>query len=268
MIAGGMTYKLTYDGVDVCASRVAWEVDHKVSELEGAGKRVSRFSVMGYSLGGLVARYLIGFLHARTPSFLDKHRPVSFSTIATPHLGIPRYNTFVSTILVKLGSLLLSRTGEQLYVADKYSDQDPRPLLEIMADPNLIFFQALQRFPSIQIIANGINDHTVPYPSAAIETVDHFAQWEIQGLQVEADESGLIQTWAKRDAVDDARLRQGLKKDRGWLSSIGTLPPALRYRFPVNYIILLLFPIMLPFVMALMAVRLSLDTRRSSPVRR
>jgi len=26
MIAGGMTSKLTYDGIDVCASRVAWEV--------------------------------------------------------------------------------------------------------------------------------------------------------------------------------------------------------------------------------------------------
>jgi hypothetical protein len=26
MIAGGMSSKLTYDGIDVCASRVAWEV--------------------------------------------------------------------------------------------------------------------------------------------------------------------------------------------------------------------------------------------------
>jgi hypothetical protein len=26
VIAGGMTSQLTYDGIDVCASRVAWEV--------------------------------------------------------------------------------------------------------------------------------------------------------------------------------------------------------------------------------------------------
>lgn len=26
MVAGGMTSQLTYDGIDVCASRVAWEV--------------------------------------------------------------------------------------------------------------------------------------------------------------------------------------------------------------------------------------------------
>jgi hypothetical protein len=29
MIAGGMTSKLTYDGIDVCASRVAWEVSDR-----------------------------------------------------------------------------------------------------------------------------------------------------------------------------------------------------------------------------------------------
>lgn len=30
VIAGGMTSQLTYDGIDVCASRVAWEVGMKI----------------------------------------------------------------------------------------------------------------------------------------------------------------------------------------------------------------------------------------------
>lgn len=34
----------------------------------------------------------------------------------------------------------MSRSGEQLYVVDKYSEDDPRPLLEIMADPRMSFF--------------------------------------------------------------------------------------------------------------------------------
>jgi hypothetical protein len=46
-------------------------------------------------------------------------------------------DTFLSTSLVWLGSKLLSRSGEQLYVTDRYSDQDTRPLLEIMADPSV-----------------------------------------------------------------------------------------------------------------------------------
>jgi len=45
-------------------------------------------------------------------------------------------DTLLSTSLVWLGSKLLSRSGEQLYVTDRYSDLDPRPLLEIMADPS------------------------------------------------------------------------------------------------------------------------------------
>ncbi|KAK8846827.1 hypothetical protein IAR55_005915 [Kwoniella newhampshirensis] len=133
MVAGGMTSQLTYDGVDVCASRVAWEVDQKVAALESQGDRVVKFSVMGYSLGGLV------------------------------------------------------------------------------------WDSALH-----------INDNTTPYPTAAIEIVDHFVQWEEQGIEVDADEAGVIRTCRK--------LKQEKKVANKKLTSyIGTLPPVLRYRFPYNY---------------------------------
>jgi hypothetical protein len=39
----------------------------------------------------VVARYLVGLLHSRTPSFFETHHPVSFSTIATP-VSSPRNN--------------------------------------------------------------------------------------------------------------------------------------------------------------------------------
>ncbi|KIR57680.1 lipid particle protein [Cryptococcus bacillisporus CA1873] len=228
-----MTAQLTYDGIDVCASRVAWELDEKVKELEARGKHVAKFSLTGYSLGGLVARYLVGLLHSRSPSFFHLHKPVAFSTLASPHYGIPRYNTLLSTILCWLGARVMSRSGEQLYVADKYSDDDPRPLLEIMADPRSVFYHGLEKFERLSLFAAAINDNSVPYPTAAIETVDHFAQWQ------------------------DQRLVKGLG------TYIGTLPPVLRYRFPFNYLILLLFPIMLPIVLCLILARQSLDTSRS-----
>ncbi|ORY27798.1 putative serine esterase-domain-containing protein [Naematelia encephala] len=259
MVAGGMTSQLTYDGIDVCASRVAFEIDERIARLMDAGKRVTRFSVTGYSLGGLVARYLIGLLQARDPCFFDLYTPYSFSTIATPHLGITRYNTFLSTVLCWLGARLLSRSGEQLYVADQYSEQDPRPLLEIMADPSRVFLQALSRFEKINIFANGVNDNTVPYPSSAIEMVDHFAEWEKQGLEVDADDADIIRSWSKPSTVPT--------RPKTWGVSFGTLPPVLRYRFPLNYvrlqrsrlrlniqIIILLFPIMFPLVVILMYV--------------
>ncbi|WVF69924.1 hypothetical protein IAT40_004708 [Kwoniella sp. CBS 6097] len=273
MIAGGMTSQLTYDGIDVCASRVAYEVDKKVSELEGEGKEVKKFSLMGYSLGGLVVRYLVGLLHSRTPSFFDKHHPVSFSTISSPHYGIPRYNTFLSRVLCWLGARVMSRSGEQLWVADKYSDEDPRPLLEIMADPRSVFYQGLEHFDRREIYASAVNDHSVPYPTAAIEPVDHFAQHEERPFSVEADQDGIISSWRLLTDDEDENKKKisgnfkgksgnGVKK-KGWGIKMGTLPPVLRYRFPFNYIILLLFPIMLPLIIILILSRQSLDTRRS-----
>jgi dienelactone hydrolase len=68
----------TYDGIDWGGERVAAEVSvggivcqiawlstlpqifDQVEKLEKEGKRVTRFSVTGYSLGGLLARYVIG----------------------------------------------------------------------------------------------------------------------------------------------------------------------------------------------------------------
>ena len=52
VIAGGMTSKLTYDGVDVCASRVAWEVrrasfdGHAEAQMRGSISRSRSSRVM------------------------------------------------------------------------------------------------------------------------------------------------------------------------------------------------------------------------------
>ncbi|XAO27879.1 hypothetical protein I312_106743 [Cryptococcus bacillisporus CA1280] len=265
MVAGGMTAQLTYDGIDVCASRVAWELDEKVKELEARGKHVAKFSLTGYSLGGLVARYLVGLLHSRSPSFFHLHKPVAFSTLASPHYGIPRYNTLLSTILCWLGARVMSRSGEQLYVADKYSDDDPRPLLEIMADPRSVFYHGLEKFERLSLFAAAINDNSVPYPTAAIETVDHFAQWQDQRLVVDYNDAGIIRSWSReqQDYTPKAKEKGGRLAGKGLGTYIGTLPPVLRYRFPFNYLILLLFPIMLPIVLCLILARQSLDTSRS-----
>jgi hypothetical protein len=47
-----------------------------------------------------------------------------------------------------------------------------------------IFYQALAQFEHIRIYANGINDRTVPYVTAAIEVSDPFADYESSGLEV------------------------------------------------------------------------------------
>lgn len=163
----------------------------------------------------------------------------------------------------------MSRSGEQLYVVDKYSDDDPRPLLEIMADPRSVFYHGLEMFERLSLFAAAINDNSVPYPTAAIETIDHFAQWQDQRLIVDYNEAGIIRSWSReqQDYPPDKKVKEKEKGGRVVKKSlgtyIGTLPPVLRYRFPFNYLIILLFPIMLPIVLCLILARQSLDTSRS-----
>lgn len=156
IVAQGNEGTHTYDGIDVCAGRVAKEIDREVRGIEKDGSRVVRdFSIMGYSVGGcrsltsaivsidtdthstsVIARYVIAVLHTRDPSFFSKHRPINFTALATPHVGIMKYRgRFWQWVAVKWGYSLLGRTGDQLYAWDTFSTSDPRPLLEVMSDP-------------------------------------------------------------------------------------------------------------------------------------
>ena len=108
------------------------KIRERVVAIEETGTRhVTRFSITGYSLGGLLARYIVGSLHYS--KFFENVKPVNFNTIATPHLGIPVYPNFWSPIFAALGPRLLSRTGKQFYATDKWDGPDGRPLLEIMS---------------------------------------------------------------------------------------------------------------------------------------
>lgn len=149
--------------------------------------------------------------------------------------------------------------------------------LQLMKDrAGSVFYHGLEKFGRLSLFAaayvytivpqtptqtdnphppfNRINDNSVPYPTAAIETVDHFAQWQDQGLVVDCDEAGMIRSWsrgedeegqedddyngkAKANGNGDGKERgkgRPVKKSLG--TYIGTLPPVLRYRFPFNYV--------------------------------
>lgn len=76
---------LTYDGIDVLSRRVLIELEQHLDFLP---RKATQISLVGYSLGGLVARHLAGQLLKL--GFFDERgiEPVNFVTLATPHLGI------------------------------------------------------------------------------------------------------------------------------------------------------------------------------------
>jgi len=126
-------------------------------------KKITRFSIIGHSLGGLYARYAIGILLKN--KFFEKVRPLNFITLATPHVGSRRsprglFNPLVNAFVRNAFNL----TGRQLML----EDDEIEPLLMKMAEPAYEFFQALQIFPSRILYANVSHDIQVPYTTSAI----------------------------------------------------------------------------------------------------
>jgi hypothetical protein len=72
----------TYDGVDACANRVLPELRAVVA----AHPSLRALSLLGYSFGGLVARFLAGALLVEPRPFLGL-QPLNLVTFACPHLG-------------------------------------------------------------------------------------------------------------------------------------------------------------------------------------
>lgn len=62
LVAKSNSGNFTYDGIELGGERVSQEIEEEIEKLGRAGHKVTRLSLVGYSLGGLVARYAIGLL--------------------------------------------------------------------------------------------------------------------------------------------------------------------------------------------------------------
>lgn len=69
LVAKSSPGSLTADGIDRCAERLCVEIEEELAQIGRRGGRITKFSIVGYSFGGLIARYAIGLLHAG--GFLD-----------------------------------------------------------------------------------------------------------------------------------------------------------------------------------------------------
>ena len=65
LVAKSNSGNFTYDGIELGGERVCQEIEEEIEKLARAGQAVTRLSLVGYSLGGLVARYAIGLLYSK-----------------------------------------------------------------------------------------------------------------------------------------------------------------------------------------------------------
>ncbi|EXJ81640.1 hypothetical protein A1O1_07705 [Capronia coronata CBS 617.96] len=165
---------LTYDGIEVGGERIAKEIEDILQELGRDGYKITKFSIVGYSLGGLVARYAVGLLDSK--GYFDKISPINFTTFATPHLGVRTPLTgYQNHLWNVLGARTLSASGRQLFMIDKFRNTD-RPILSVLADPDSIFIHALARFQHRSLYANIVNDRSAVFYTTGISRTDPFIE--------------------------------------------------------------------------------------------
>lgn len=74
LVAKRNTGSFTYDGIERGGERVCVEIEEELEAIRNRGGKITKLSIVGYSLGGLVARYAVGLLSAK--GVLDKVEPV------------------------------------------------------------------------------------------------------------------------------------------------------------------------------------------------
>lgn len=164
----------TYDGIELGGERVAYEIEETLEKLAARGYNIKKLSMVGYSLGGVVARYALGLLDSR--GWLDKLEPVNFTTFVSPHVGVRTPLKGIHNHMWNvLGARTISMSGRQLFMIDTFRDTG-KPLLSVLADPDSIFMRALAKFKHRCVYSNIANDRATAYYTTAISKTEPYAR--------------------------------------------------------------------------------------------
>ncbi|KAF9124801.1 hypothetical protein BGW39_007886 [Mortierella sp. 14UC] len=170
---------------------------------------ISKVSIIGHSLGGLINVYALGFIEELTQgAFFKTIRPAHFITLATPLLGVGFEHPWVLGYALSLG--VIGQTGKDLALENRSSklkrsvssaaslstssslppsnnsasapglaiecalDQDPEPLLLAMARPGSASNRVLKQFIDRTSYANIENDMAVKFNTSSMMGIPSF----------------------------------------------------------------------------------------------
>lgn len=176
-IPRGIAYFNTLCGIEVIGHQTIVELTDFV--VKYGQKCFNKISFVGYSMGGLVSRFVIGRLYTECATVFWHMEPFIYITFATPHLGerfYSRTGNDMKTILLNGAQSLLSffasnflgRSGRQMFLA--YKDNT---LVEL-AQGN--YLEVLGRFKHRICLANVRNDYSVAFNTGLICDYDPFVE--------------------------------------------------------------------------------------------
>ncbi|SCV06171.1 LANO_0H23662g1_1 [Lachancea nothofagi CBS 11611] len=174
-------YFKTFDGIEIVGYRTLLEICQFV-ETRPKGE-ITKISFVGYSMGGLIARFIVGKMFTECHELFQGIEPQLFITFATPHLGVHFYvrdhhashHKAISRILSALGTTVLGRSGRQLFIQDGVPEKS---ILVRLSKGE--YLEGLSRFKHRICIANVKNDRTVAFYTSFITDCDPFLETENQ----------------------------------------------------------------------------------------
>ncbi|KAK9370973.1 putative serine esterase-domain-containing protein [Lipomyces kononenkoae] len=169
LAASSYAGNLSYDGISICGQRVIAEIEERIKDIRDSdGVTIRKFSIAGYSLGGLIARYVVGELD--NSGFFNKTKPMNFTTFATPHLGVCSENPGYFRLAVNYyGRNWLGQSGRDMFLGDN-------GIVPRLADSEGYYYQALTKFERLSLYANITNDRSVHFFSAFMSERDPFTK--------------------------------------------------------------------------------------------
>ncbi|WPK24044.1 hypothetical protein PUMCH_001299 [Australozyma saopauloensis] len=233
----------TYDGIQRCSELVIADIFYEIEALMQTNKyKVTQFSMIGYSLGGLISRYVIGRLYGM--GFFKEVRPVFFSTFATPHVGSRFYkNKLFDKFANTFGPVLFGKTGLQLFLVDS------EKLLVQMADPDSDYFKGLESFQTRILMANIKNDGTVAFYTSFITNYSPFDRLDyVDVVYFEDLPTAIIGTLAVKPKFVDLQNCQKLTSTQNHHGNVQEETSVIRSNKLLRYSILLMAAtVILPF---------------------
>lgn len=233
----------TYDGIARCAEKVIADMLYEIETLKQKDNyKVTKISIIGYSLGGLISRFVVGKLYEM--GFFDEIKPVVFCTFATPHVGVHffRKSIFDKTANV-VGKYILGLTGLQLFIADD------EKLLVQMSDPDSIFFKGLQLFERRVLLANIKNDRSVAFYTSFITAYSPFDHWDTLKIKYYKDlPVSKVGGVSVRPKFVDLERSCRVRKTNGTPLNVQEATPLLRRSKILRYaVIIIAVSILVPF---------------------
>lgn len=141
-----------------------------------------------------------------------------------------------------------------------------------MSDPESNFVKALQAFHHVDFYANSLSDITVPIRTGALMDLDPWVGWPEGGYADLQQQGIVVERHPDYPAlITSAQIPKSPPAPRSLLSRLASVrwpfwlnPRQVPWPFPLNWILVILFPIAAPVLIGLLVSRLASGTKESN----